>query len=88
MGHVPIGDPRAILALDFVVFLAPILGCGFSYILVSNGLERQAVATCSAAKFSVHRVAVRTITLRIISRFRMQATSASFLGFPAATRRV
>jgi hypothetical protein len=34
-----------------------------------------------------HGCAVRTMTLRIVSSFRMQATSASFFGLPAAMSR-
>jgi hypothetical protein len=56
--------------------------------LVSNCLENQALAARSAAKSGFQRVAVRTITLRTVSSFRMQATRASFFGLPAATSRV
>ena len=37
--------------------------------------------------FGAHRVPVRTMTLRIVSSFRMHATSASFFGLPIATSR-
>jgi hypothetical protein len=52
-----------------------------------NCLEHQVCAVCCAANSGFHRVAERTKTLRIVSSFRMRATSASFFGVPAATSR-
>ena len=51
---------------------------------VSNCLGCQAVASISGAR---HRWCVLAIALSIVSSFRMQATSASFFGFPAARSR-
>jgi hypothetical protein len=40
-----------------------------------------------SAALVLHGCVVRTMTLRMVSSVRMQATSASFFGFPAATSR-
>ena len=55
---------------------------------VSNCLNCQAVASALASAGSAcHGVLVFAIALRIVSSFRMQATSASFFGLPAARSR-
>ncbi len=64
--------------------LAPVGTCQLQRV-VSNCLENQAVAALIAAKSGFHGEVVRTITLRTVSSFRMQATKASFFGLPAAT---
>ena len=51
---------------------------------VSNCLDCQAVASARAA---FQRVLLRTIAFRIVSSFRIQATSATFGGLPAPRRR-
>lgn len=48
---------------------------------LSNCLENQAVAACQG-------VPVCRMAFRIVSSFRMHATSATFFAFPAATSRV
>ena len=54
---------------------------------VSNCLENQALTRTSSTIGAIQRVCVRTITLRMVSSFRMHATRASFFGLPAATSR-
>jgi hypothetical protein len=80
------GNQRAVLRTGSLVCVSD-GGCQAASLIVRNCLENQACATCSAAKSGFQRVAVRTITLRTVSSFRMQATSASFFGLPAATSR-
>ena len=53
----------------------------------TNCLESQSDTSTGAADSAIHRDFVRTMTWRSVSSFRMQATSASFYGFPAATSR-
>ena len=54
---------------------------------VSNCLESQVEGSTSGVACAVQGCVVRTITLRMVSSFRMQATSASFFGLPAANKR-
>ena len=54
---------------------------------VSNCLKSQAEASTAASALTRHVVFVRTIVLRMVSNFRIHATSASFFGLPAASNR-
>jgi hypothetical protein len=54
---------------------------------VSNCLESQAGIKVGEWYSADHRSPVRAMVLRMVKSFRMQATSASFFGFPAAMSR-
>ena len=59
------------------------------YGALCNGAALESLAFTSTASLSdwLRAMCVRTMTLRMVSSFRMHATSASFLGLPASARR-